>query len=372
MSKSIVPLIEERIKAFGFDAYAWLPLARPVSLDHYRDWLDCDYHGEMKYLEEHLHFKEEPQRLLPKASYALVVSKNYYPAPRPDPRLQESLSASRVALYAQNSDYHHWFKDQLRDLSQDMAALLPEEQFLPATDSLPILERDLAQQAGLGWVGKNTCLIHPNRGSLFFIGEILTTWSHPEPPELKPIHDFCGNCTRCLDICPTQALVAPRKLDARRCISYLTIESKTSAPIELRHQMGDWLFGCDLCQTVCPWNEKAFGPAMKTLSISSLTEIRDRLQKNPEQRRQQLSELRWILSSSIKNLNKFFTHSPLSRAGGRGLKRNAIVVATNLGFSELQQEIRQAGETYPQLTELSLWSLKNLAKEKVQKQSLEK
>ncbi len=352
--------MEARIKAFGFTSFAWLPLKAPPTLDQYRSWLENDYHGEMKYLEDHLELKSHPGKLLPGALFALVVTQDYYPAPQPCPDLKEHLPHQRIALYAQNSDYHHWFLQQLKDLAQDFSELLPKEDFLCATDSKPILERDLAVQAGLGWVGKNTCLIHPQQGSLFFIGEILTTWAHPSPPEIKAVHDFCGTCNRCIEACPTQAFQAPRELDARKCISYLTIESKVSPPESLRPLMGDWLFGCDICQTVCPWNEKVFGPEMKRLSASDPVELRKTLLENSTLRQKKIKELSWILSASGKALSRAFAQSPLSRAAGRGLKRNAMIVAANLGLFELKEEIEKTAHKYPPLQELSQWCLERI------------
>ena len=155
------------------------------------------------------------------------------------------------------------------------------QQFLCFTDSAPVLERDLAFRAGLGWIGKNTCVIHPQHGSLFFLGEILTSLQlHSETPQMA---DFCGTCDRCIQACPTQAL-SVRKLEASKCISYWTIEARMDAPEALRPKFGDWFFGCDICQTVCPWNEKAFGLSKKPITQPSPAEM--------------IPDLRWILTTS--------------------------------------------------------------------------
>ena len=220
--------------------------------------------------------------------------------------------------------------------------------FLAMTDSTPILERDLAYRAGLGWVGKNTCLIHPKKGSLFFLGEIITSLNIESP--LTPVHDFCGTCTRCMDICPTQALISPRKMDARKCIAYLTIESRDIPPEELRKPIGDWLFGCDLCQTVCPWNQKVFKNELETQELLSLSSEEEKLQ---------VEDLRYLLTSSGKKLEKDFFGTAYSRAGSFGLKRNALIVAANRNLKELTPEI-EALSTHPKLGPLAEWALTQL------------
>jgi epoxyqueuosine reductase len=273
----------------------------------------------------------------------LVFAVPYYP----HPALVENfpLNNARISLYAQGYDYHHWFKEKLQNICDELKVLLPDEEFLPMTDSSPVLERDLAYRAGIGWVGKNTCVIHPKGGSLFFIGEIYSSITFSL--ESKPAHDFCGTCTRCIDICPTGALTEARKLDARKCISYLTIESREVPPQELREKMGDWFFGCDLCQTTCPWNQKAF---KNQLSIEQLES------KSPEEEQRLEEELRWILTTSGKQIERSFQGTALARAGGFGLKRNALIVAANRGISTLAPEVENLRH-HPKLGELATWAL---------------
>lgn len=324
----------------GFNAWGVTSLHQPLSLEFYRQWIENQYHGEMQYLARHLPQKENPKLLDNRLESALVLSHSYFPHPRPAP-----ISNLRTALYAQGEDYHFWLRDKLEKLTQNLRTLFPDEVFLCATDSAPILERDLAYRAGLGWVGKNTCLIDRQRGSLFLIGEILTSLRFQEKADR--IADFCGNCTRCLDVCPTGALEKPRLLKASQCISYWTIESRQAPDEKIAPLFGDHFFGCDLCQTVCPWNQKVFG---KTLEVAP----RRTLEKS--QRENLIQELREILTLSGKQLQKKFASSPLQRAGPYGLRRNAIVVAANQGLQELSPEIFQWSQE-EKLRDLVKWAL---------------
>lgn len=298
----------------------------------------------MEYLARHLPQKENPENFLPQARSAIVVACEYIP--HPAPQTPAPLKDLRVAFYARGADYHEWLKAKLDAVIDDLKKLYPDEEFVAATDSSPVLERDLAYRAGLGWVGKNTCLIDQKRGSFFLLGEILTSLEAETAQVLHP--DRCGTCTKCLDACPTQALIEPRKMDARLCISYLTIESKAVPAIELREKMGDNFFGCDICQAVCPWNEKAFGATVRDEQATIL-----------KVKHEAVAELRFILRSSNKALERHFKHSPLARARGFGLKRNALIVAANQGLSELVSDIRPL-TTDPRLGELACWALKRL------------
>jgi len=339
--------LTDKSTELGFSHFGLSPLSRPLSFEVYQNWLSEGLHGKMEYLATHAPIKEKPQTKWPRAHSALVFAVPYFPHPMPIQAFP--LQSTRISLYAQGYDYHQWFKMKLQTLCDDLKTLLPEEEFLPMTDSSPVLERDLAYRAGLGWVGKNTCVIHPKNGSLFFIGEIYTSLA--TTTTTTPVHDFCGSCTRCIDICPTKAITEPRKLDARKCISYLTIESRELPPPELREKIGDWFFGCDLCQTVCPWNQKAF---KNQLSIAPL------VSKSAQETADLAAELRWVLSSSGKHLEKSLFGTPLSRAGGFGLKRNALVVAGNRRLTELTPEVTTL-VTHPKLGELAQWTLARFA-----------
>ncbi|MGE0763776.1 MAG: tRNA epoxyqueuosine(34) reductase QueG [Bdellovibrionales bacterium] len=316
-------------------------LTTPHTFEIYRQWLQAGKHGEMTYLTLHLPQKQVPQTLLPKARSSLVVAVNYKPHPAPHP--DWPLKQLPIAAYAKGLDYHFWLRSQLDALIADLQKLYPNDVFLGMSDSHPVLERDLAQRAGLGWFGKNTCLIHPRRGSFFLLGEIYT--SLDLTAFVEPQSDHCGSCRRCIEACPTSAITEPKVLDARLCISYWTIESREVPPEPLRKKIGEWFFGCDICQQVCPWNEKVLGQKFKPRTYSD------------ESREELLNDLRLILNSSNKKLSRIFLGSPLTRAGGRGLKRNAILVAAHYECYELSAEIHQAGQDHPELLELSQWAI---------------
>lgn len=343
-SNHIIPRLNTLIRNEGYDHFGFAPLEKPLSMKRYEEWIEKGLHGEMTYLKEHLPFKKNPSLRYKGFSSAILITLPYFPN-------EDELNLPlRVAQYAKSRDYHVHFKGKLEALAQALRQNFPDEEFLCFTDSAPILERDLATQAGLGWIGKNTCLIDRQRGSLFFIGEILTSLKLATQNEL--VSDFCGTCTRCLDACPTKALQEDRVLDARKCISYLNIESKTVPERFLREKMGDWFFGCDICQTVCPWNEKTSGK-----------EIMRRLSKETKEDFNQeklIAELKTILRLSNKQLMERFKDFPLVRARGFGLKRNALIVIGNLKLKEMKEDVEFASRQWPRLTELCDWVLECL------------
>ncbi len=372
----------------GFSHWGASSLENPLSIEFYRQWIEQNYHGEMEYLKRHLPLKENPKLINERLESALVFAHPYVPHPRPleslepltsfspelspanpsfadspstldTPASSKTLPASslRKAFYAKGEDYHYWLKEKLELVASQLREQYPHEIFLCLTDSSPVLERDLAYRAGLGWVGKNTCLIHPQHGSFFLIGEIATSLRFES--SLRPVHDFCGTCTRCIDVCPTKALESPRLLNAQKCISYLTIESRELPPVELRSGIGDWFFGCDLCQTVCPWNEKAFKKELQITARPQLetTQLRE---LSSAGREELICELREILTLSGKKIEKKFQGSPLKRAGPFGLRRNAIIVATNQALHELVPEI-SGWKKDEKLRELVSWSLSLLS-----------
>ena len=221
------------------------PSARGAALD---DWLAKGYGGTMRYLHRQARRRKEPQSIVPEARSVIVVLDNYY-----HPDSPEDLAAPKIAKYARGSDYHGVMGERLERL----AGFIREEGATVArvyADAGPVPERELAERAGLGWIGKNTMLVRPGAGSFFFIGSVFTDLALP--PDVPFPTDHCGSCTRCLDACPTGAFVAPRVLDATRCISYLTIEQKGPIPDDLAERLEGWAFGCDICNDVCPWNVK--------------------------------------------------------------------------------------------------------------------
>ncbi len=332
----------------GFSHWGQASLHNPISLPFYKTWIDQNKHGEMNYLVEHYPLKENPKLLNERLESCLVFAHPYFPHPAPMPEQIENPTNLRTALYAQGQDYHFWLKEKLKKIADQLSQEFPNEVFLCTTDSAPILERDLAYRAGLGWVGKNTCVIHPQRGSFFLIGEIATSLKLTENIELT--HDFCGNCTRCIDICPTKAIEAPRVLNATKCISYLTIESRQVPPLELRSAIGDHFFGCDLCQTICPWNQRIFS---KKIEISTKRHL------ETNEKNFLIEELKVVLESSGKQLQKKYFGTPMMRAGPFGLKRNALVVIGNQKLTELRHLAEKLTEDV-KLGELAQWTLQQL------------
>ena len=223
-------------------------------------WLADGRHGDMDYLQRHAALRADPSRLLPGALRVIAARMDYLPRGAPDDWAQREFdrmakpNEAVVSIYARGRDYHKILRERLQKLASMIEAEAGRIGYRVATDSAPVLEVELARKAGLGWRGKHTLLLSQDAGSMFFLGEILTDL--PLPID-APTGDHCGTCARCIDICPTQAITAPYQLDARRCISYLTIEHHGSIPIELRPLIGNRVYGCDDCQLVCPWNKFA-------------------------------------------------------------------------------------------------------------------
>ena len=321
----------------------------------YRAWLAAGRHGSMAYLERHAPLKADPEALLPGCRTVLVVALGYYQTPgrrwtgreeeaaaangaaQPDEAAANGLpagagdaappeaQAGRIAQYAWGRDYHKLLGARLRALARGLAEQFPEHRFRAGVDATPLLETHYAVAAGVGFRGKHTLAINAAHGSWFFIGELLTTLAIEELP--KPAPKRCGSgCTYCIDVCPTRAIVAPYQLDARRCISYLTIEHRGPVPEELRPAIGDWLFGCDLCQEVCPWTVRAQAtpePDLLTWRAGNS---------------QALAPL--LALRSHADLTARFAGSPLMRAGRDRLVRNACTVAGNRRARELLPQLR--------------------------------
>jgi epoxyqueuosine reductase len=263
-----------------------------------------------------------------------------------------------VARYARGDDYHDVMVDRLRALHAWLNAQVGREIHGKAyVDTGPILERDLARRAGLGWFGKNTMLINPERGSFFFLGALLVDLALQ--PDAPFEHDRCGTCTRCLDACPTGAFVGPRELDARRCISYLTIEAKGAIPEELRAGVGDRLYGCDVCQEVCPWNLRF----ASELAADSPYQPRSALGQLPtEGGRVRSADLaRDVLAMTREEFSRAFSKSPMKRAKLRGLKRNAAVVLGNVGTADDVDVLTRArDDDEPLVREHAAWAIESI------------
>jgi epoxyqueuosine reductase len=240
--------VRARAEALGFAACGITDPGPPPHADHLDRWLARGYAGTMRYLHRQARKRKDPRRNVPEALSVVVVLHNYYGEDLPG----ES-RPPKVARYARGADYHTVTLARLETLAEFLRGA-GATVARPYADAGPVPERELAQRAGLGWIGKNTMLIRPGLGSWFFIGTIFTDL--PLPADAPFTTDHCGSCTRCLEACPTGAFVEPRVLDATRCISYLTIEHKGPIPAELAARMEGWVFGCDICNEVCPWNQR--------------------------------------------------------------------------------------------------------------------
>ncbi len=235
----------------GFSACG---VARTRRLSHQevflRSWLNAGYQGRMHYMSNHFEKRVDPGLLVPGATSVVSVALNYFPAEGQPPGTR-----CRVSRYAFGKDYHHVIKNKLHELASCLERMAGPHQYRVFTDSAPVLERSWAQEAGLGGIGKNTCFIIPRKGSFYFLGELITDVPLAAGSAFQK--DLCGKCTRCIDACPTKAITGPGILDAGKCISYLTIELKDNIPEKYRKLCGGWIFGCDICQEVCPHNRHA-------------------------------------------------------------------------------------------------------------------
>lgn len=273
-----------------------------------QEFLDQGFHGEMKYLENPA-MRTDPEQLLPGAKSVVVIALNYYrekPETPPD--------QGRIARYAWGRDYHKVLRSTLKELQKFLDENWPNHQHKLCVDSAPLLEKAFAEKAGLGFYGKNTTLINPHKGSFILLGEIITTL--PIEPD-APRSGTCGTCTRCLDACPTKALIAPGKMDARRCISYLTLESKEEIPEEFSEASENLIAGCDICQEVCPYNQAFAQP----LTFEPLKQIRIAGDSIPLEEILQIPDTETYLQR--------FAGSPLMRPKRHGLIKNSINAALN-------------------------------------------
>ena len=249
----------DRAEALGFQKMSITDIDLRGHDQHFREWLAAGYAGEMHYLERNVEKRLNPALLQEKTCRVISARMNYLPPDTYPLEVLQDSSKAYISRYALGRDYHKVLRKKLAQLAQEINALLAEHdaefQYRAFTDSAPVLEKALGEKAGLGWMGKHTLLLDQEAGSWFFLGEIYT--NAPLPVDTERVEDACGKCNACMTVCPTQAIVGPRKLDARRCISYLTIEHKSAIPVDLRPLMGNRIYGCDDCQLFCPWNREA-------------------------------------------------------------------------------------------------------------------
>jgi len=340
-----VASLESRLKAqaygLGFDLAGICALGPAETLAAFDRWLEEGYGGEMDYLARGRDKRRDTRLPMPGCVSALVVAMEYGGAEPCGP----------IARYARGDDYHDVMVDRLRCLQEWLEGAAGQPVRGKAyVDTGPILERDLARRAGLGWFGKNTNLINPSLGSFFFLGVLLVDLElRPDPPFEA---DRCGTCTRCLDACPTNALREPRLLDATRCISYLTIEQKGAIPLELREPIGDLLYGCDICQEACPWNERFAKPLPDESPYASRAAVAGKEAR---------TLARELLEMSQPEFSGAFRGSPMKRAKLRGLKRNAAVVLGNVAIAEDIPVLERALEDVePLVREHAAWALARL------------
>jgi len=372
--------LEQRLKAcaraLGFELVGIAPAAPADDFEHLGAWLAHGYAGDMAYLKRQGDARRHPASILPEVRSVVMVGLNYHSASN---RRRESPGASsgaqgceaalsappgdlrrrfesrgHIATYALGDDYHDVLRAKLSELLAWLHSEVPGVEGRGVVDTAPLLERDFARRAGLGWIGKNTMLIDKRLGSFFFLGALLLDIDlRPDAPFTA---DHCGTCTRCLDACPTGAFVGPQQLDARRCISYLTIELRGPVPEELRPGMGEWLFGCDICQDVCPWNHKAplgVEPALQPRADLLALDIVD------------------VLQLSDAEFRARFRGTALWRTKRRGLVRNAAIIAGNTGerraVEALERLVRDDDEV---VAEAARWALTRIVQSEGQNASV--
>jgi epoxyqueuosine reductase len=336
--------LKAEARRIGFELVGVAPAVSPPGLPKLHEWLRAGFAGEMQYLPRREAAYEHPRNVSPSVRSVVMLAINYRTE---EPRSVEA-NEGRVARYAWGTaDYHDLLREKLRQLSDFLHQQRPGCTTRGVVDTAPLLERDFARLAGLGWFGKNTMLLNKRAGSWLLLAGLLTDIElEPDAPHET---SHCGTCTRCLDVCPTDAFPEPYVLDARKCISYLTIELKTPIPRELRDDVGEWLFGCDLCQDVCPWNRKA--------PRSTESAFQPQLDLNP-------ADCVAILRMTRDEFDARFEKSPLVRPGFDGLRRNAAIVLGNRGDSSAIPVLIEAfQDSSPLVRGAAAWSLGKLGGE---------
>jgi epoxyqueuosine reductase len=335
-------LIRAKALALGFDAVGFAP----AQLEHnarsrLKEYLALGYHGDMGWLEARADERSQPQTLWSGARTVIVVGFSYVPDTDPGEILSQS-DRGAISVYARNRDYHGVIKGRLKLLGQFIASRLGGE-FKVFVDTAPVMEKPLAQSSGIGWQGKHTNLVSRSNGSWLFLGEIYITLEL-QPDD--PMTDHCGRCTRCLNVCPTRAFPAPYQLDARRCVSYLTIEHHGPIPAELRPLMGNRIFGCDDCLAICPWNRFAVATRHDELvARADLTAPR----------------LAWLSGLDDKAFRQVFSASPVKRIGRNRFVRNVLIAIGNSKIRGLKPDAdRLRSDNDPVVAEAAQWACNQL------------
>ncbi|CAI8300226.1 MAG: Epoxyqueuosine reductase [Puniceicoccaceae bacterium MED-G32] len=329
MNAAILKSLKKESEALGFHNFGVAKVPMELRRDYYNQWIKEGKHGTMAWMENNNERRLNPESLMPEAKSILVFAMNYY---QKDPERN-----FRVAKYALGKDYHSVIYKRLKKICRFLKENYHSDQ-KPYVDTGPVLEKPIAEAAGLGWQGKSTILVEKKRGTWSFLGSIVTTL---DLPASKGGKDYCGNCTRCIDCCPTQAITSPYKLDASKCISYLTIEHKGSIPHEYREAVGDRVFGCDECLDVCPWNKWA--------KITNETQFAVR----------SLPDLKTILAWGEEDFKSNLVASPIKRVKLNGLKRNVALVLGNIGSKDDLPALESlANSNDIVLQEQAEWSIK--------------
>jgi epoxyqueuosine reductase len=317
------------------------PDSIPLAPERLRAWLEAGHHGSMDWMQETAGRRSDPRALWPEVRSVILLGLNYGPTEDPLAALARKDCGS-ISVYARNRDYHDVIKGKLKEAAGFLAARAGSDVKV-FVDTAPVMEKPLAEAAGLGWQGKHTVIVSREFGNWLFLGAIFTT---AELPADAPERDHCGSCRRCLDVCPTDAFPAPYQLDARRCISYLTIEHRGPVDESLRASLDGWAFGCDVCQEVCPWNRKA--PPSREPAFAGPGPVTD---------------LAGVLGLDAEAFRDRFRGTAIWRAGRSGLLRNAALVLAGRAASagEKAALASAAGDSDPVIRDAAEWALRRLS-----------
>lgn len=344
-SETLRALIDREARRAGFDAVAvTTPGAIPLAPARLAEFVADGFHGSMDWIAETLARRSEPSTLWPEVRSIIVLAMNY--GPDNDPRaLQARRDRGAISVYAQNRDYHEVMKGRLKEIAGKIVARAGGDVKV-FVDTAPVMEKPLAEAAGLGWQGKHTNLVSREHGSWLFLGTIFTTAElEPDTAEI----DHCGSCRACLDACPTDAFPAPYRLDARRCISYLTIENKGPIPHEFREKIGNRIYGCDDCLAACPWNK--FARVASEAKLAARADLRE-------------PPLAELLSLDDVAFRTFFSGSPIKRIGRDRFVRNVLIAAGNSGDFSLLDSVRTLlDDASPLVRGAAVWALARLVPE---------
>ena len=348
--------IQARANQLGFELVGITPAAQSETIARYRQWVESGYAGKMDYLERHLPLKVDVRQLLAEAQSVICLAMNYYTLDPPKP-FADDPARGQISRYAWGDDYHDVIRQRLSELVDFIKQTAETElKTRICVDTAPIIEREYAQKAGIGWIGKNTNLIHWRSGSWYFLAEVLINIDLEA--DTSSLRGSCGTCTRCIEACPTDAIIEPNLLDSRLCISYLTIELKESIPKALRPKIGNLIFGCDICQEVCPWNSKAvptdepaFQPRDGNLTPKLLS----------------------LIGMTQQEFSRRFKGSPIKRTKRRGFLRNVLVAIGNWGQPRAVPALKNAlTDDEPLVRSHAAWALGKIggdtAKQILQKQ----